>query len=399
MRFSKKIILFLILASVLFSWPFGIQGEDSDEKTTLLENQIQEYTQKLNELGKQKSTLSNEIAIMDSQIQLTALKIQQTQGSINLLEKQIGELGEKISELNISLDNLSLVFLQRVSESYKFQSTSPFSLFLSSSSFADFYRKLQYLKALQLNDRVVMVQLEETRSSFDQQKSQREEKQAELVNLKTTLDSQKNSLESQKSQKDYLLQITKNDEKRYQQLLSSARAEYEAIQAVLAGAGNEIEVGNVSKGEQIASIISGNSCNSSGAHLHFSVTQGNNIVNPFNYLSSSVEWRNCSGYSCGGEGDSFNPAGSWDWPINSPITFTQGYGNTWAVNHQSWLPYDFHNGIDIFNDSLAVKAVADGKLYRGSYTGIGGCALRYVRLIHKDSDVESYYLHINYTKF
>jgi murein DD-endopeptidase MepM/ murein hydrolase activator NlpD len=71
----------------------------------------------------------------------------------------------------------------------------------------------------------------------------------------------------------------------------------------------------------------------------------------------------------------------------------QGYGNTWAVKN-TWVGriYNFHNGIDIIGSSTEVKAVADGTLYRGSYSV--GCPLLYVKLAHKDSNITTLYLHV-----
>ncbi len=154
----------------------------------------------------------------------------------------------------------------------------------------------------------------------------------------------------------------------------------------------------VSEGEKIASIIQGASCNSSGAHLHFIVTSGGNTQNPFNYLKSGIEYRNCSGAGDCSDGDPFNPSGSWSWPINPPVRFVQGYGSTWAVQH-TWVGqiYNFHNGIDIYSDSSSdVKAVKSGSLYRGSYGGSRGCRLRYVKVSHDEGGFETFYLHINY---
>ena len=75
----------------------------------------------------------------------------------------------------------------------------------------------------------------------------------------------------------------------------------------------------------------------------------------------------------------------------------QGFGATWAVNN-TWVGriYRFHNGIDIHSDISDVKAVRDGKLYRGSYAGINSCALKYVRVHHSEGDYDTYYLHVNY---
>ena len=202
-----------------------------------------------------------------------------------------------------------------------------------------------------------------------------------------------------KAAKAILLEQTRSDEKKYQQLLSSARAEFEAIQAIIAGKGTEEEVGKVSQGARIATVIQGPSCNSSGPHVHFIVRQGTSTQNPFSYLRAGVDYENCSGSSCGSaDGDSFNPGGSWDWPVNPKIKYSQGYGSTWAVRN-TWVGrvYQFHNGIDINGvSSSEVKAVRSGVLFRGSYSGSSGCRLRYVRVDHDDSDIDTLYLHINY---
>ena len=154
-----------------------------------------------------------------------------------------------------------------------------------------------------------------------------------------------------------LLVVTRNDEKRYQSLLAAAKSEFEAIQAIIAGQGDETEIGPVEQGARIASIIQGASCNSSGSHLHFIVRQGDIALNPFAYLSSGIGVENCSGSSCGSaDGDPFNPSGSWNWPISSPVKFTQGFGSTWATRN-TWVGriYSHHNGIDIDNEGAETR--------------------------------------------
>lgn len=376
--------------------PTVADSSDEDDKLTELQDEIQKYQRILSETIEKKNTLKSQISYMDSQIRLTNLRIDQTRNNIELLEAQIDSLTEKIGILDVSLNEVSALFINRVIASYKSSRIKPVELIFAADSFSDFFRKVRYLHAAQMNDRDTLLTMEEIRSDYDNQKQKKEEKQQELQALQQQLAEQKDDLDTQKKNKEYLLQVTKNDEEKYQELLAQARAEYESIQAILAGQGDETEVGEVSQGDVIATIISSASCNSSGPHLHFTIKDNGNSVNPFNYLQSDVSYENCSGYSCGGAGDPFNPSGSWPWPIDDPIRFTQGYGFTWAVQHQSWLPYKFHNGIDIYNSSLTVRSVQDGTLYRGSYSGIGGCKLRYVRVDHADSEMSSYYLHINY---
>ena len=182
------------------------------------------------------------------------------------------------------------------------------------------------------------------------------------------------------------MQVTQNDEKKYQQLLAQARAEYEAIVGIIAGKGTETEIGKVNQGERIASMISGASCNSSGTHLHFTVSRNGAAQNPFSFLKS-VSYVNQS------NGDPFNPSGSWEWPIDPPIEFNQGFGSdTWYVRTYHFYPN--HNGIDISGSSLTVKAVKSGTLFRGSYAGYKGCTLPYVRVNHSDDGLDTFYLHV-----
>ena len=179
--------------------------------------------------------------------------------------------------------------------------------------------------------------------------------------------------------------MTKNDEVTYQNLLEQAKTEYSSIQQITSGGGSESLLGNVSKGQRIATLISGQSCNSNGKHLHFIVQEGGSAINPFDKLKP-VDSVNDS------NGDVFNPSGSWDWPLSPTIYLHQGFGNTWFVRTYSWYPT--HDGIDITGSSDYVSAVADGALYKGSYSGFNGCALSYVKLKHKDSNITTLYLHV-----
>lgn len=374
------------MGSVIFVSAQSCESTCQTGDTNCLSQRISDCSSKISNLQTQANTLKNQIAQFDAQIKLTSLQISQT-------EEKILELGGRIDQLEVSLESLSKAFSSRAVETYKMSRIeNGFSFVLSAGDLSDAVSRFHYLQKIQEADRSLLERLQEAQINYKIQKTDQEE-------LQTKLEGQKKQLDSQKTAKAYLLSTTRNDEKKYQQLLAQARAEYEAIQAIIAGRGTETEVGHVSEGEKIASVIQGASCNSGGTHLHFSVRQGSTTQNPFGYLKSGVDYENCSGSNCGsGNGDSFNPSGSWNWPISPKISFNQGYGSTWAVQNYSWLRniYSFHNGIDINSGSSEVRAVKSGKLYRGSYSGSSGCALRYVRVDHDDSDLDTLYLHINY---
>ncbi len=383
MKIVRAFFLLILLVSVaLFSGFAPIYSQSQDPR--VLEQQIETYKNEIKRLQSQSNTLANQVAQFDLQINLAQTKIDQTQEKIILL-------GGRIDQLETSLSSLTAAFASRVLETYKMARLGQPVYILFSSQIKEIVSKFHYLKKIQESDRNLMVRLQTTQNTYKSQKG-------DLESLQKQLGVQKEALNGQKKAKANLLSVTKNDEKKYQSLLASAKAEYEAIQAIISGRGSETDIGHIGEGNKIASIIDGPSCNSGGTHTHFVVSINGQTQNPFNYLKNGINYSNCSGSSCdSSDGDPFNPSGSWEWPIAQKILFNQGYGVTWAVKN-TWVGkiYSSHNGIDITSEaSSEIRSVKSGELFRGSYS-LNSCALRYVRVHHDEGGMDTFYLHVNY---
>ena len=390
----KKIlfVFFLLGILVFFNTSIIVRAAECDdkkdqEKVTCLENKVAD-------LKSQTKTLSSQISIMDSQIRLTEARIEANRREILNLNLDIDKTTKKIFSLQDSLNKIAEVLINRIVATYQAGRVQPLEILLFSSNAPNLLARLNYLRIARDHDKKLMIEVQQAKNDYANQKEIFEGKKKKVESLKLQLEAYNENLEQQKVAKQSLLTVTKNDEERYQQLLAQARAEFQAIQSIISGGVSEVEVASVTKGQKIASVVSGQSCNSGGTHLHFIVSRNGGAESPFSYLKS-VDYENCSGSSCGsGDADPFNPSGSWDWPLDPRIKMNQGYGVTWATKY-SWVGqiYNFHNGIDIEGSSLDVKAVKDGKLYRGSYSGYAGCRLSYVRLKHIDDGLDTLYLH------
>jgi len=390
----KKNILILttIVIFALFSFKSVFAQEatptpasDTSSKQTELQNKINDLQSKISDLQGQKKTLSSQIQVMDNQVNLTQLKIQSTQAQISELSLDIDTADKKIGKLEGSLDKLSEVLINRIKETYVVGRSSQFQILLSSNDVEDFVKRANYLRIAQAHDKKLIYDTVQARNDYETQKEIFQDQKSRTEILQNELESYTAQLNLEKADKQRFLELTENDEVKYQQELERARAEYAAIAGIISGAGTETEIRRVNQGDVIATVISGTSCNSNGTHLHFTVRKDGAAQNPFSYLKS-VDAVNDSG------GDSFNPSGDWDWPLDPTIRLTQGYGDTWFVRAFGYYPT--HNGIDIVSSSSSsVKAVKSGILYRGSYSGYGGCALPYVRVQHDDG-IDSLYLHV-----
>ena len=389
--FKKRkffVFFFLLLAlAIPLVWPFSAQA-DISEDFARKQKEIEELKAKIAETQEKKKTLSSQINLMNQKIYLLSLQIEQTKRKIADLEEEIDILSEKIDRLDVSLERISRILLARVVATYK-QSNFDSGLYLLASSHGDLRRGFKYIQAAQKHDKLLLIAVAEAKQNYDQQKSLKQEKQKELIALNEQLKAQNRELEQQKKDKEHLLAVTRNSEANYQRMLANALAELRAIQGIIAGQGKEKKVGPVNEGEKIATVIQGQSACSTGTHLHFEVREGGAVKNPFSYLSS-ISLINDSG------GDDYFFAGNWSWPLRGSIRLTQGFGKTWWVR-SGGAPYMYHTGIDIVSNDVNVYSVKKGTLYDGSIS-CGGGTLFYVRVDHDDSNIDTYYLHVNYAK-
>jgi peptidoglycan hydrolase CwlO-like protein len=365
----------------------GCSAEDQNCTAT----KIACWQSKIAEKQSQAQTLSNIISVLNSQIKVQELEISQTRAEIAQLEKEITQLENRISGLNVSLDRMSLAMIERVNDSYKRRENNQFLLMVNSESLDNFFTRYKYRQLAQAHTAEVMKQAETQKIDYDEQKALKEKKQKEVEQKRQLLQKQQNELTSKRADQQVLLDQTKNDEKRYQEELARTLAESGAIRSIVAGRGNEERVGDIKEGDKIASVIQGASPCSNGTHLHLEVVKDGAHQNPASYLKSiSATWNNSPDGTFGFGGD-------WNWPLNDPAKINQGFGMTWYARVRRAYGGAPHTGIDMMskNGDQTVKAVKDGVLFRGAIA-CGRGSLRYVKVEHKDSDLSTFYLHVNY---
>ncbi len=374
MRRHIRTIFSIFLIGALFSIAsvsFAAVCEGQDD----CKSKIKEYEEKLNNARTQTNNLSSQLKFMDTKIELAQFNIKKTEGDIDEAQIEIDKLSNKIDELNTSLDHVSRVLLEKIVDGYKRREMSMLELFFAPDN-SSFTNRLQYIQKAEENDQMLALRTQQIKNNFVEQKSLREVKKEELEELENQLKKQKADLDSEKAQKTELLQQTKNDEKKYQQLLAQALSEFQAINAAVESGQ---KVGPVQKGDPIALV--GNtgwhsdprySC-STNKHLHFEVRQDNQWVNPHNYVGGDKSWR---------------------MPLNDPIIITQEFGHTpysWRYAYSGGV----HTGLDMVSESSdVIYAPFDGTLYTSSQNCAGGPAIIKIKYIDHGNGLKSFFLHV-----
>ncbi len=232
------IFLIFVFFFVLVRWGsvqiFAVSCGDSCSDPSSCQSVISACNEQISILQNQANTLSNQIAQFNAQIRLTTLKISQTEEKIILL-------GGRIDQLEVSLTALTKAFTSRAVETYKMAKVGdPFMILISASDLSEAIFRFHYLQKIQEADRDLLQKLQSAQTTYKGEKASQEELQREL-------EKQKQTLASQKQAKATLLAVTRNDEKKYQNLLTNAKAQLAAFSRFTSSQGGASILSNQTK--------------------------------------------------------------------------------------------------------------------------------------------------------
>jgi peptidoglycan hydrolase CwlO-like protein len=225
-------LVFCILTGILFQTNHVYADTSSINQLT---NQIQQLQNQLNAAKNQEKTLNSQLQYIDNQTKLTELKIEDTQYQVTKLDKEINDLGTYITNLSTKSDQLTKVLLDRIVTTYKYSNFSPLDLIFSARGFADLLERIKYIQIIQSNDKKVLYNLQATKSTYNDQQTDKKTRQEAQQKLQKDLKNYQVQLASQKKSKQDLLDATKGNEATYQRLIAQAKAQLTAFARFTSG--------------------------------------------------------------------------------------------------------------------------------------------------------------------
>jgi peptidoglycan hydrolase CwlO-like protein len=263
---TKKLLSLGLVFFILFFSSYNVLGKDQSQNSTTnptretessspsdkasLEKKIRDLERKLDETLKQKNTLSSQIEYMNTQIYLTELQIQQTEIKIEKIKQGIDTLDARIEKLDSSLEDESRKLLDRIATFYKQRNVSLVEYLLDSQNANDFFEIVKYQKIAQENNQKRLIQFQQSKSNFEEQKKAREREEKKLAASQETLRLQQTELTRQQKSKEQLLAETQNNEATYRRLIAEAERKIASFESFVVNSGvNIISAGALGTGE------------------------------------------------------------------------------------------------------------------------------------------------------
>src|ERR1035437_4560032 len=227
MSFGIKKIVLLLLVTVLLSISAGIvhsqTATPTPTPTSAPDNSgaIQDLQNKINAAQAQKKTYSSQIELIGNKIKLTEYQIEATQEQITSVTLDIDTTSKKITSLQSTLETTITVLVNRIVATYEVGTIQPFQILISSSNASDFLTRLNYLRIARKHDRDLVIETQQAKVDYSNQKNIFEDKKQQLATLQQQLQAQTTQLDQEKQVQQQLLATTEAQIASYQAQISA----------------------------------------------------------------------------------------------------------------------------------------------------------------------------------
>ncbi|RXG32922.1 murein hydrolase activator EnvC family protein [Leeuwenhoekiella marinoflava] len=228
--YTFSLLIFLFLGGSANLWSQNDKQADLERQRRALMGQIEQLSKLRQSNKKKEQNVLNQVEDLDSKIKTRENLIKVTNSQANLLTQKINQNINRISALRDELAKLKDDYAAMVQKSYKSKSSQSRIMFLlSSESFLQAYKRVQYMKQYsnyrkkqgdQIKERTALLQ--ETNTKLIDQK---EQKQQLIAQNKI----EQKRLQEEKKQQDELIATIREKESTYVAQINKKQAEANRI--------------------------------------------------------------------------------------------------------------------------------------------------------------------------
>lgn len=203
---------------------------DRNNDINRLEKEIKQFQSQLNNLAKEKDSLSRSIAELDLNRKKLIADIAITENKIEKTNLKIRELTSQIGTKEISISKANEAVISGIKEISELESQNLVEMILSGEDFNTVWNEVDNILQIRENIRSNIVKLKDVKGMLEDTRDETSKARNELVSLKSQLADQKKIVDQNTLEKKKLLTATKNNESNYQKLLKDRIAKKDAFE-------------------------------------------------------------------------------------------------------------------------------------------------------------------------
>ncbi len=341
------------------------QINDRSNRLSEIEAEIAQFEAQLNEVGAEKKTLQSAINQLELERKKVNAEISKTETLITSTDLEINKLILDINSTQKDIDATEAAIGSIIRAEYRSSDDSLIELLLSHNKLSEFWNAFEAHNSVRETMSSKVSELDSFHLLLEEQRSDNEAKRNRLSSLRDQYTDQNQVLVSNKQERAKLLEITKSEERNYQQLLASKEEARDQIIKEM----RDFE-------SQLQFILDPNTIPNPGTPV-FSWPIDNIIITQY-FGGTEFAARNASVYG----GRAYHPGVDFGvprgTPIHAPLTGTvRATGNTDIVpgcySWGKWTLVDHSNGLSTLYAHQDVISVTPGqKVSTGDVIGYSG---------------------------
>jgi membrane-bound lytic murein transglycosylase B len=235
------VVFILAVGVVLGSFPWAASAETEIERRarlqaelTALEKEIQSLSVFKVEKSRERTSLERDIAILDAQIEAAQLSIRHRDLTIRQIQSEISDKQQAIAELDAKLVRSQESLAQILRRTREIDDVSLVEQVLK-GSLSDFFEDIDNYEAVQDSLDQSFQEIALVKDELNGHRAALQNQHEEEAGLRQIQVLEKEKIEAQEDQKQEILSVTKGEEAKYQELISTRERTAAQIRAELFG--------------------------------------------------------------------------------------------------------------------------------------------------------------------
>ncbi len=333
----------------------GINEQIEEQESVIdeLGEKIDQYQENIKQKHNEKISLNNQVNVLEADIEKNKAEIEKKEAEIELLKLEIQELKLEIDETNQEISKDKDLLAKYIQELYRHEQKTYLEITFGHNSLSEYSAQAEYVKNLRSEFQDALDNFQELKTKLVADKKEQTNKKDLLKDEKENLEVKEAALSTEVEYKNDLLASVKQDEEKFQTLVSEVRQEVSAANSSIASLDQQYR-------EKLKTLEKKKAEKAQQEKDSADDTEEEGTIEEEEVVGDILP-------------DAFNPG----WPANGVIT---AYFHDPSYPFKQWFE---HSGIDIgISQGTTISAADSGYVAIAKFDGTANYS--YIMIVHAE---------------